>query len=130
LRLLEESDAWDCLLDVTNVWINAQNRPLDPLDFISAIPPARIRYVHLAGGRWIDDELVDTHSESVHPEVFDVLAFLLQRAQPQVVIVERDSNWQNAYAEVRANLAAARDVVARVQSEKAVDNLLPQSATA
>lgn len=110
LALLEVSDSWDCLLDLTNIWINAQNRPVDPIAFIDAIPPDRVRYVHLAGGQWVHDELVDTHSQSVHPEVYDLLAHLLSRAEPQAVIVERDSNWLHAYDEVVENLADARAV--------------------
>ncbi len=110
LGLVERSDAWDCLLDLTNIWINGQNRPVDPVDWVTAIPPERVRYVHLAGGQWIHGELVDTHSESVHPEVYDLLAYLLSIAQPQAVIVERDSNWLHALQEVEDNLAHARKV--------------------
>ncbi len=119
LRLLDRSDSWDCLLDLTNIWINAQNRPVDPVAFIDAIPPERVRYVHLAGGRWMHDELVDSHSESVHPEVYDLLAHLLRRAEPAAVIVERDSNWKNAYDEVTANLAEARAVRDAIAQERA-----------
>jgi hypothetical protein len=119
LRLLERSDSWDCLLDLTNIWINSQNRPVDPVAFIDAIPPDRVRYVHLAGGRWVHDELVDTHSESVHPEVYELLAHLLSRAEPQAVIVERDSNWMNAYSDVTANLADARAVRDAITQEPA-----------
>jgi uncharacterized protein len=111
LALLQASDRWDCLLDLTNIWINAQNRPVDPIAFIHAIPPERIRYVHLAGGRWMQGELVDSHSESVHPEVFDLLALLLETVAPQAVIIERDSNWTGAIEQVRSDLALASEVV-------------------
>jgi len=114
------SDQWDCLLDLTNIWINAQNRPVDAVEFVLAIPPSRIRYLHLAGGRWLHDELVDTHSESVHPEVYDLLATLLSVARPEAVIVERDSNWRNAYDEVVDNIARARSVIEAVQQHETV----------
>ncbi len=122
LHLLERSEAWDCLLDLTNIWINSQNRPVDPVAFIDAIPAERVRYVHLAGGRWLHDELVDTHSESVHPEVYDLLAHLLSRAEPEAVIVERDSNWTGAYEEVLANLADARAVRDAISHDPATDS--------
>ena len=108
LALLEQSDGWDCLLDLTNIWINGQNRPVDPVAFVGAIPSERIRYVHLAGGRWIHDELVDSHSEAVHPEVLDLLDHLLGVARPEAVIVERDSNWGHAASEVVDDMARAR----------------------
>jgi uncharacterized protein (UPF0276 family) len=118
LRLLEKSDAWDCHLDLTNIWINSQNRPVDAVEFVTSIPRERIRYVHLAGGRWIHGELIDSHSEAVHPEAFELLGLLLATAEPEVVIVERDSNWEHAYQEVSADLATARRIVAeaRLQS--------------
>jgi uncharacterized protein (UPF0276 family) len=112
LRLLEASDGWDCLVDLTNIWINSQNRSVDPVGFIDAIPPERIGYVHLAGGQRFHGELVDSHSQAVHPEVFDLLAYLLERAAPEFVIIERDSNWTGAVDEVRADLATARSLVA------------------
>ena len=116
LLLLERSDAWDCLLDLTNIWINAQNRPVEPTDFISGIPPERIRYVHLAGGRWMHGELVDSHSEAVHPEAIDLLGLLLESSEPEAVIIERDSNWQHAYQEVAEDLVTVRRVVAEARS--------------
>ena len=59
LALLERSDGWDCLLDLTNIWINSQNRQVDPVKFIDSLPPDRIGYLHLAGGikshgEWVD----------------------------------------------------------------------------
>lgn len=112
LRLLDVSDGWDCLLDLTNIWINSQNRRVDPVGFIDAIPADRIGYVHLAGGERFDGELVDSHSQAVHQEVFDLLAYLLERASPEFIIVERDSNWVGAVEEVRNDVATARALVA------------------
>lgn len=116
LALLEASDQWDCLLDLTNIWINSRNRPLDPLAFVDAIPPHRIGYIHLAGGRRVHGELVDTHSNAVHPEVFDLLDRVLETATPMAIIVERDSNWEGAQEELRADMARARHLVDKYQT--------------
>jgi uncharacterized protein (UPF0276 family) len=118
LRLLTASDGWDCLIDLTNIWINSQNRRVDPVGFIDAIPPERIGYVHLAGGERIHGELVDSHSQAVHPEVFDLLAYLLERVAPEFVIIERDSNWVGAVEDVRNDLAEARRLVAASASAR------------
>jgi len=114
LRLIEMSDQWDCLVDLTNVWINAQNRTLDPVSFIDAIPVGRIGYVHLAGGRMIGSEWIDSHSQQVHEPVFELLRHLLRRAAPQMVIVERDTNWRRSVDEVRADVDTARGIVLKV----------------
>jgi uncharacterized protein len=112
LRLLEVSDQWDCLLDLTNIWINSMNRPVDPVAFIDALPPERIGYIHLAGGIYEHGEWIDSHSQPVHNEVFELLDHLLARATPIAIIIERDSDWSGAEGQLRADLARVRDMVA------------------
>jgi uncharacterized protein (UPF0276 family) len=119
LRLLDASSKWDCLLDLTNIWINSRNRPVDPLWFLDALPPDRIGYIHLAGGMQSHGEWVDSHSNAVHEEVFELLDYLLTRATPQAIIIERDSNWTGAEAELRADLSRVRQIVARHQGSSA-----------
>jgi uncharacterized protein (UPF0276 family) len=111
-ELLSASDQWDLLLDLTNIWINAQNRPLDPVAFIDSLPAERIKYVHLAGGELHHGEWIDSHSHAVHDEVFDLLTHLLRRAQPEVIIVERDQNWDGAQDEIIADLSRVRAIAA------------------
>jgi uncharacterized protein len=113
LRLLEMTDQWDCLVDLTNIWINSQNRAVDPLWFIDSIPVERVGYIHLAGGIKNHGEWVDTHSNAVHGEVFGLLDYLLARATPIAVIIERDSNFAGAEAELRADLGRVRQIVAK-----------------
>ncbi len=110
LRLLEKSDQWDCLLDLTNIWINSRNRAVDPVKFIEALPADRIGYIHLAGGILVRGEWIDSHSQAVHDEVFDLLDHLLARSSPIAVIIERDGNWSGAEPELRADLTRARAI--------------------
>jgi uncharacterized protein len=117
LRLLEASDQWDCLIDLTNIWINSMNRPVDPVAFIDALPPERIGYIHLAGGIYDRGEWIDSHSQAVHSEVFELLDHLLDRATPVAVIIERDNNFSGAEAELRADLGRVRDIVAAHQPQ-------------
>ncbi len=112
LRLLEASDQWDCLLDLTNIWINSRNRAVDPVAFVDALPADRIGYVHLAGGILVHGEWVDSHSRAVHGEVFELLDHLLSRSSPLAVIIERDGNWPGAEAELREDLSRVRTIVA------------------
>jgi uncharacterized protein (UPF0276 family) len=115
LRLLDVSDQWDCLLDLTNIWINSQNRAVDPLEFIDAIPADRLGYIHLAGGIFQHGEWIDSHSQAVHGEVFELLDYLLARAAPTAIIIERDTNFAGAEAELRADLGRVRSIVAKHQ---------------
>jgi uncharacterized protein (UPF0276 family) len=112
LRLLETSDQWDCLLDLTNIWINSRNRTVDPVKFIDALPAGRVGYIHLAGGILVDGEWIDSHSQAVHEEVFGLLDHLLAKSSPIAVIIERDGSWSGAEAELRADLSRVRAIVA------------------
>ena len=77
------------LLDVANVYANAVNRGDDPLTELRAYPLERITYCHIAGGRWIDGRYVDTHTDPVPPEVFQLAAEL-----PGVpILLERDGRY-------------------------------------
>ncbi|HTZ30349.1 MAG TPA: DUF692 family protein [Streptosporangiaceae bacterium] len=117
LRLLEASDQWDCLLDLTNLWLNSRNRSVDPVRFIDELPPDRIGYVHLAGGVQVGDEWIDSHSQAVHAEVFELLEHLVARAAPAAIIIERDKNWSGAETELRADLNRVRRILAAGQED-------------
>ncbi len=96
------------LLDVTNVYINAHNLGGDPAAFIRALPTSEVRQVHLAG---FDQEasgyLLDTHAQTIQPEIWDLYAMALGVCQPEYVIIERDANFP-PLADLLAEVARAR----------------------
>lgn len=50
--------------------------------------------MHLAGGYWVDDELVDGHCSPVHEESWQLLDALMARGAPvQNVILEHDTDF-------------------------------------
>jgi uncharacterized protein (UPF0276 family) len=58
---------------------------------------------------------VDSHSNAVHAEVFELLDYLLARAAPDAIIIERDTNWTGAETELRDDLSRVRQIVAKHQ---------------
>jgi len=96
------------LLDVTNVYLNAHNLGGDPAAFIRALPTSEVRQVHLAG---FDQEasgyLLDTHAQTIQPEIWDLYATALDVCQPEFVIIERDANFP-PLADLLAEVARAR----------------------
>jgi uncharacterized protein (UPF0276 family) len=50
--------------------------------------------------------------------VFELLDYLLARAAPTAIIIERDSNFAGAEAELRADLSQVREIVAKHQGER------------
>jgi len=55
------------------------------------------------------------------------LAYLLERAAPEFIIIERDSNWVGAVDEIRADLATARSLVVASASVTATVRAAPDA---
>lgn len=85
----------DChlLLDVNNVWVNAQNHGFHPEDFIAELPLDRVIQIHVAGHtRSPSGLIVDTHGAPVVDPVRDLLEWTLERTGPVPVLLERDND--------------------------------------
>jgi uncharacterized protein (UPF0276 family) len=86
------------LLDVTNVYVNAENFKFDARDFIAqVVAHAPKVQMHLAGGIY-DEKLkmhMDTHSHPSPDPVFDLYRYALEQGHGKVssVFVERDQNY-------------------------------------
>lgn len=93
--LVEVLEAADCklLLDVNNVYVNAQNHRFDPEPYIDMIPRERVVQMHVAGHMTRKDGIIiDTHGEPMCEGVFELLEHTLERIGPTPVLLERDQN--------------------------------------
>jgi uncharacterized protein (UPF0276 family) len=91
-QVLAESRA-GLLLDVNNVYVNAQNHGFDPYAFIAELPLERVFEIHVAGHRTLDTGLLlDTHGQAVADPVLDLLEWTLERTGPVPVLLERDND--------------------------------------
>jgi uncharacterized protein (UPF0276 family) len=92
------------LLDVNNVYVNAKNHGFDARAMIAKMPLDRVVQIHVAGHDTSDPALIlDTHAEAVRDEVYDLLAFTLQKTGSVPILLERDDNfppWEELCAEV------------------------------
>jgi uncharacterized protein len=104
--VLEESDA-GLLLDVNNVYVNAQNYGFDAAAFLARLPLGRVVEIHVAGHeRFAEDELIiDTHGAAVVDPVLSLLASAVARTGPVPVLLERDHDIPGV-GELCAELAA------------------------
>ena len=111
-EVLEASDA-KLLLDVNNVYVNAQNHGFDPLDFLREVPLDRVVQLHVAGHhRWDDGLVVDTHGADVPDPVYELLAWVIERTGPLPVILERDQEIP-PLADLLAEVARLRETYDR-----------------
>jgi uncharacterized protein (UPF0276 family) len=103
--VLEEADA-KLLLDVNNVYVNAENFGFDACAFIDRLPLERVVQLHVAGHRvCADGRRLDTHAEPICEEVFALFDYTMRRiARPLPVLLERDDNFP-PFAELAAEVA-------------------------
>lgn len=109
-RLLERADC-ELLLDVNNVYVSSVNHGFDARAFIDAMPPQRVRQIHLAGHEDQGDLLVDTHDHPVCGAVWDLYRHALRRIGPVPTMIERDDRIP-PLAELLAELDVARRIAA------------------
>ncbi|MCA9710835.1 MAG: DUF692 domain-containing protein [Myxococcales bacterium] len=117
-EILERADC-GLLLDVNNVFVNAQNHGFDPYEWLRRVPLSRVLQLHVAGHEpWDDQVLVDTHGATVRDEVYDMMAWVIERIGPRPVLLERDTNippLPELLDEIRALDAVYQQAVARWQ---------------
>jgi len=105
------------LLDLNNLYANAVNFGILPLDLLTSFPLERVVAVHLAGGQWVtastgERRLLDDHRHDVSEDVFELLTEVGARApQPLVVLIERDGAY-TPFPFLLAELAKARRALA------------------
>ncbi|MCG3460398.1 DUF692 domain-containing protein [Xenorhabdus bovienii] len=101
----------DCgiLLDINNLYINAMNHNYDPEEFLLKLPLDHIVEIHLAGGSYKFDMIVDTHANKIWDDVWKLYEYSLSKTDVCGVIIERDSNIEN-YTTVIDEVTIAREI--------------------
>lgn len=87
------------LLDLNNIWGNAKNFDLDPVETlnhaINTLPTGSIRQLHLAGATRQEDEKpywIDAHAEAVPDPVVAMYKHFCHLHGPVPAIIERDNS--------------------------------------
>jgi len=110
--VLEQSQA-HLLLDVNNVYVNAQNHGFDPYQFIAALPLDRVLEIHVAGHQTLESGLLlDTHGQAVADPVLELLEWTIERVGPVPVLLERDNDVPDL-SELLREVAALRELKTR-----------------
>jgi uncharacterized protein (UPF0276 family) len=100
--LLAKRSGCFLLLDINNIYVNAKNHGFSPYHYLDAIPAQSIGEVHLAGFSDMGSYLFDTHSQPVHPDVWDLLRYKAPDLQRVPILIEWDDQippFEQLYAE-------------------------------
>ncbi len=111
------------LLDIENLYLNAENHGFDPYRFLDSLPAGLVREVHMAGGVSAGEDsrgrivLADSHSHPVPDGALELLGHMLLRQSPAFIMLERDDRF-DAVEEILEDLARIRTVVEHSRSEE------------
>lgn len=100
------------VLDLANLYANAQNHGSDPVSLLGRLSRGQVAYVHVAGGRWESGLYHDTHGARLDTPVLALLAETLERFGPLPVLIERDDDFGTRWA-LEAELDEVAALVAR-----------------
>ncbi len=84
------------LVDVSNVFVSANNLGFDPADWLAAVPATAIHEIHLAGHS--EDPLlggqllIDSHDHAVDARVWSLFEGLIARIGSRPTLIERDEH--------------------------------------
>jgi uncharacterized protein len=107
------------LLDVNNVYVNAQNHGFDARAFIAGLPLERVVELHVAGHKTLATGLLlDTHGERVADPVLELLEWTIERAGDIPILLERDNDVPEL-SELLAEVGLLRDVRTRALARHA-----------
>lgn len=120
--LAEVAERADCgiLLDVNNVFVSAYNHGFDAGAYIDAIPADRVVQIHLAGHTDKGKYLLDTHSDHVRAEVWELYRRAIRRCGAVSTLVEWDTcvpEWDVLSAEADRARTVRDEVLAEKRRE-------------
>ena len=94
VRAVVEESGCGLMLDVNNVFVNAQNHGHDAKVILAKMPLDRVVQIHVAG-HWQEEPgfIIDTHSEPVADEVYELLSWTLERTGKVPILLERDDDF-------------------------------------
>ena len=98
------------LLDITNLYINSTNHGYDIDQFLSQLPLERVVQLHFVGGYSHDGILIDSHSESTPPEVWQLMEKVVSITNINGVVLERDENIP-PFKDLTKELNKAREII-------------------
>lgn len=91
-RILKNTNC-GLLLDITNVFTNSFNHNFDPYKWIDALDLSFVAQIHLAGGTFDKDKVLqDSHDDAVWDDSWRLYQYVINKIGPCPTIIERTGN--------------------------------------
>jgi uncharacterized protein len=107
-RIAESADC-GMLLDLMNLRSRCHALGRNPYHFVDALDLDRVVQVHVAGGRWENGLLQDTHSEKVDQQTWDLLTYLSSKTHVNGVLLEWDAGYPASEDEIADHIESELD---------------------
>jgi len=121
-RMAEGADC-GLLLDVNNVYVSCFNHGWDAEEYLRQIPYDRVVQIHLAGHTHKGTHILDTHSDHVLDEVWQLYRTVHERSGGRSTMVEWDDRIPT-FDVVRAEVLKARQLVSAPRRREETDHVL------
>jgi uncharacterized protein len=92
VSLVAETADCGLLFDVNNIYVSSRNHGFDPRVYVENIPHERVVQMHLAGHTDKGNYILDTHSDHVCPEVWELYRLACEKIGPCSTLIEWDDN--------------------------------------
>lgn len=95
MNMIAQKSGCGILLDINNIFVQSRNHGFDPFEYMDTINPVYVGEMHLAGH--ISEEfeggsiLIDTHSQPVCEDVWDLYRYAINRFGPVHTLIEWDA---------------------------------------
>jgi hypothetical protein len=109
VRMAEQADC-GILLDVNNIFVSSFNHNFNAKEYIDSIPKERIVQIHLAGHTNKGDVIIDTHSDHVIDDVWELYKYAVNTKGPVTTMVEWDDNIPD-FSTLQAEIEKAKKYV-------------------
>lgn len=113
-ELLNRADCY-LLLDINNAFVNQFNLGWDAQELIQNLPLERVKEIHLAGHTNYGDYLVDTHSDYVCSEVWELYEALIKKKE-----IPTQIEWDNhipEFSELLSEAHKAQQIIDKYHAE-------------
>ena len=107
-QVLERADC-GLLLDVTNLYLNAQTHGYDPYAYLESLPKDRILQLHLAGYTTVNGEAIDSHVGGIPSDVMKYAEWVLKNTPCEAMVIERD-NELSCFEDLLPDLEICREL--------------------
>ncbi|OHU96989.1 hypothetical protein BIW53_03510 [Pseudoalteromonas byunsanensis] len=110
LHQLVDKTGCGMLLDVTNLYTNSVNFGFDALERAKQLPLNTVVQAHLAGGIWHHGKLIDSHSEAIPNQVWQLFERLIPFMPIKGALIERDDNYPD-FNELLSEVRMSKDLL-------------------